>query len=68
VMKTSAIPIKCDLCGKDISGSYLIFNGQILCGICEWLILHKQYEKLPEDDRHEMDIWDATLNDGLEDY
>lgn len=31
-----------------------------------FLALHKAYAALPADDRHELNIWDATLEDGLD--
>ena len=30
-------------------------------------LLNKAYEALPPEDRDEMDIWDCTIKDGLED-
>jgi len=32
-----------------------------------WTDTNKAYEKLPLEDRHELDAWDCTLQDGLED-
>jgi|GEM_PF-5005636 len=31
------------------------------------VLLNKAYEALPPEDRDEMEIWDCTIKDGLED-